>query len=157
MNIDENRGKRLAYGIAILFSVVLIATTWNFHDKHGDDSRGVHVEDLITAYEAGDDRQLSVYAQKLGMKLETLKEVARGEIEHAAHMKVLKEREKTLGTWEEAIKTGTLLHNSKPDAEGDISAFYDINADGIADFEIAYRDNKPFAWRFLDEKGDAYG
>jgi len=156
-NIEQNKGARLGVMLAVLALIVGVATIWNFNDKHGDDSRGISIEDVIAAYENEDTAKLREYANEIGVNLATLKEIAQREIDDAARMVVLKEREKTLGTWQEAIQNGAPMAVSGPDEDGDISHYYDVTNDGIADFEILYRDDKPHLWRFLDEKGDAYG
>ena len=69
---------RLGIILMAAFLLLCVATVWNFHDKHTHD--GVSVKEIITAYEAADDRQLSVYAQELDTTLEVLKEIARQEI-----------------------------------------------------------------------------
>ena len=83
-------------GIVLMAAFLLLcaATVWNFHDKHTHD--GVSMEDIVAAYKAADDRQLSVYAQEVGTTLESLKEIARREIMNNKK-EVYHEREKCIG------------------------------------------------------------
>lgn len=70
---------------------------------------------------------------------------------------ILEEHEATLGTWQEAVESGTLVKTGAPDDNGNTPTYYDVTGDGIADFEILFSNGEPKYWRYADEEGEGYG
>ncbi len=66
-------------------------------------------------------------------------------------------REAALGTWQEAVANGTVTKEDLKPATNRVTRYYDVTGDMIPDFEIIFKDGKPFLWRFADENGDGYG
>lgn len=110
----------------------------------------VSMDELIAAYKENDTEALEKYAQILGVTTEELRRAVEDFTEWIL-------REKKLGTWQDALKNGKLVRVGEADAEGDVPKYYDVNGDGIPDFEIWFKGDSPKYWRFLDSAGRPYG
>lgn len=154
-NPETNKGKRLAIGMSIVFVLFLGAVFFNYHSEHIDE--GVTAEDIISAYDRGDEKVLQEYAEELGMTMEDLKYLAARFKEQKAELDRREAREKTLGTWDNAVEAGTLVKTENQAGGERTHKFYDVTDDGMADFEIIYVKGEPVAWRYCDEKGVPYG
>lgn len=154
-NPEVNKGKRLAIGMTIVVVLLLAAVFLNFNDKHVD--VGLTAEDIIAAYDNNDESALKRYGAEIGLTLEEMKVFAADIKAEKEKIDRLKEREKTLGTWDNAVEAGTLVRTENQGGGERTHKYYDVTEDGLADFEIIYVAGEPKAWRYCDEEGKPYG
>jgi hypothetical protein len=67
--------------------------------------------------------------------------------------------EASLGTWQEAYESGTLISSKLKGLEDGHrvdSRYYDVTADGVPDLEITMMWGSPYKWRYMKD-GKSYG
>jgi hypothetical protein len=114
------------------------------------------IEELVRAYEAGDEELLKKYSELYEFgSLDGFKAAIKEHIEYQAKAEVRYEREKTLGTWKEAVGVGKVVH---VEVEGAYTTkYFDVTEDGVGDFEVVFKNGEPRKWRYIDKDGVPYG
>lgn len=112
---------------------------------------------LLEAYDNNDEAAFKQLAEETGWSVAELKEIVPQIKAANEEMERLRAREESLGSWEDAIANGNMLKEDPPDEDGDIARYYDVNGDDSADFQVYFRGDEPYVWRYLDEKGEPYG
>ena len=159
---ENHRGKRLAIWMVVIFIGLCIGVAYQSFTREPAEVQimnqmpPITQEDILKAAD-GDPEAIKNMALFFEITEEEAQQVAlqiKDQIEERAR---LAEREKTLGSWEDAIKTGNMVQEDPPDEDGDIARYYDVTGDGIGDFQVYYRNGEPFVWRYMDEQGEPYG
>ena len=165
-HLEQNKGKRTAYVFMIVTAFLVLGAIF-IHFQNAEERKPEEIliskEIIIDAFNRNDEEKLTELASQFGITLEDIKDVAGQLIEMEALLEKQRAREATLGSWEDALKTGTLVRQENPHDHEYVEAYYDVTGDGIADFVVYHETalggalGAPAYWRYCDESGEPYG
>lgn len=157
---ENKRGTRLGRWVIVLFVIMCLGVGYQQLTRKPAviiTNQPEITHQLFLDAAEGNKEAIEDIALAFGVTVEEAYDFAIQAKDQIEEMERLKEREKTLGSWEDAIRTGTLVKTDPVDDDGDIARYYDVTGDGVADFQVYFRDGKPYVWRFADETGEPYG
>jgi hypothetical protein len=159
---ENNRGKRMGFLMLGLLLVLCVGVIVQQVTRQPAEvvlmNEGPQItQETILEAAAGNKKAIEDVALYFEVTVEEAEKIALQVKDQIEEYERLKEREKTLGSWEDAVKNGQLLATDPVDEDGDIAKYYDVTGDNVADFQVYFRDGEPRVWRYVDEEGQPYG